>query len=140
MNNQNIREYLTPRTHKEALVLEKQTKQKLNTLAFFGLSAGTFGMIPILSVALPVVGVMVGVGAGVYCTCKVLENHKLATENHKLYHAMKKEQSILSENYKDLGEIAETINNKESSISSILNSIKKLRNIEEKQNNQLKIK
>lgn len=136
----NIKEYLTPRTHKEALVLEKQTKQKLNTLAFFGLSAGTFGMIPVLSVALPVVGVMVGVGAGVYCTCKVLENHKLAKENHKLYHAMKKEQSILSENYKDLGEIAETINNKESSISSILNSIKKLRNIEEKQNNQLKIK
>lgn len=136
----NIKEYLTPRTQKEALVLEKETKQKLNTLAFFGLSAGTFGMIPVLSVALPVVGVAIGVGAGVYCTCKVLENHKLATENHKLYHAMRKEQSVLSENYKNLGEIAETINNKESTISSILNSIKKLRNIEEKQNNHLKIK
>lgn len=133
MNGQQIREYLTPRTQQEATVMDKQVKQKLNTMAFFALSAGAFGLIP-------VVGVVLGVSAGVYCTCKVLENHTLATENLNLYHAMRRENFIHSQNYKELGNISEVINNKESTIGNILNHIKKLRYIEKDQKEQFKIK
>lgn len=133
MNGQQLKEYFTPRTQREAAVMENQIKQKLNTLAFFGLSAGAFGLIP-------VVGVVVGVGVGVYCTCKVLENHTLATQNLNLFHAMKRETSVHSQNYKELGNIAEVINNKESKIGNILSNMKKLRFIESEQKNQLKLK
>ena len=137
MNAEQLKEYFTPRTDKENLVFNKQVKQKLNTLSFFALSAGSFGLAPILGLGLLGVG---AVGAGVYCTCKLMENYKLSNENMKLFHAMKKENSIHSENYKSLSHIAEVINNKESSIGNIWENIKKIRAIEINQKDSVKPK
>lgn len=131
MNGQQIKEYFTPRTQNEQLVFDGQIKQKLNTLSFFALSAGSFGLAPVLGVGLLGVG---AVGAGVYCTCKVLENYKLSIENMKLFHAMKKEDSVHTQNYKELSQIAEVINNKDSSVGSIWENIKNIRKVEERQN------
>lgn len=78
---------------------------------------------------------MGAVGAGVYCTCKLMENFKLSSENLKLFHAMKKETSIHTENYKELSKIAEVINDKDSSIGNVWENIKHIRSIEEKQKN-----
>ena len=87
-------------------------------------------MAPVLGVGILSVSAF---GVGVYCTCKVLENYKLATENLKLFHAMKKETYIKSKNYKDLTEISEVINDKDSSLGNIIDYIKKLRMVEHMQ-------
>ena len=132
----NFKEYYTPRTQNEQLVFDKQVKQKLNTISFLALSAGSFGLAPVLGVGILGVGAF---SAGVYCTCKLMENYKLATENLNLFHAMKRENNIHSENYKELGKITEVINNENSTIGNIVNHIKKLRHIEEIQKNKPKL-
>lgn len=131
------KEYYEPRTHQECVVLDKQVKQKMNMMSFFGLAAGAFALAP---VAGPTILGVATVGAGVYWTCKVLENHKLATENLNLFHAFKKENSVHTSHYKALTQVAEVINNEKSTIGSILSSIRNLRKVEVSQENALKLK
>lgn len=127
----------TPRTQQEWNALQKKTERQLNTLSFFGLAAGAFGLAPIVG---PTLLSVATVGAGVYWTCKVLQNHKLATENLNLFHAFKKENSVHTEHYKSLTKIQNVINDEKSTFGSILFNIKKLRKVEASQENTLKLK
>lgn len=132
-----LKEDFTPRTQQEWMALQKKTERQLNTISFFGLAAGAFALAPIAG---PTMLGVATVGAGVYWTCKVLQNHKLATENLNLFHAFKKENSVHTMHYKALTEVQNMINDEKSTIGKILFNIKKLRSIETSQENTLKLK
>lgn len=137
MTTTTLNEDFTPRTQQEWNALQKKTERQLNTISFFALAAGAFGLAPIAG---PTMLGVATVGAGVYWTCKVLQNHKLATENLNLFHAFKKENSVHTNHYKALTQIQNVINDEKSTFSSILFNIKKLRKVETSQENTLKLK
>jgi hypothetical protein len=130
MDISKITEYFTPRTHVENQVLDTQFKNKLHMMSFLALSAGSFAALPVLGVGVLGAGVL---GAALYGSDKFYKNYKLAIENMNIYHALKKEDSIHSENYKDLTKVAESLNDKNSTLKNIFERIKQLRQIEESQ-------